>query len=256
MAQPGENGRWYESCSKSHLLLLFSVAWEKANGEVFLVLATIGIIGNLNYGEVGMKSCQRFLRTVRRLLNRRFQATPLTSRLPLLELLETRDVPSPFPSLSPAEPYAWYLINTMRANPPKFADQLEGLYRNTLKRAQGLSASDPVWTDLRRDIDNSKQKDHFWQALALMRAQPPLGPLAWEDRLGRISDEHNSWMKTHAWAHSWWNGPNPNPYPTDDAHMPGYPSPESRATTTQSIRTCSRSQAPRPTGAPDPGPKT
>jgi hypothetical protein len=34
MAQPGENGRWHESCLKSHLLLLFPDVWEKGK-ELF-----------------------------------------------------------------------------------------------------------------------------------------------------------------------------------------------------------------------------
>jgi hypothetical protein len=124
-------------------------------------------------------------------------------------------------STSPHEIYAWSIVNEMRENPPRFADELEGLYRNTIREAHGVKASDPVWTDLRRVI-NDKNTAHFWEALELMRKQPRLGPLAWEDDLEQRSQDHNTWMESHCYGHSWWYS---NPKPGCDGKMPGLSQP-------------------------------
>jgi hypothetical protein len=108
------------------------------------------------------------------------------------------------------EAYAWYVVNEMRQDPSKFADELEALYRNT-GGGHGYAASDPVWTDLRNEINRASHKEHFEQALSLLRTQPRLGPLAWEDRLEQLAQEHNTWMWTHAYAHSWFGGSDPKP---------------------------------------------
>jgi hypothetical protein len=121
-------------------------------------------------------------------------------------------------SASAMEVYAWAIINEMRADPPKFANELDGLYRNTLSQAHGVSASDPVWTDLRDMINRSKYPKHFQEALALMRTQPRLGPLAWSDDLELISQGHNDWMETHCYAHSHYEGQTPG---TDCTKLPG-----------------------------------
>ena len=138
--------------------------------------------------------------------------------LPQVEGLETRVVLS----MSATEAYGWYILNVMRANPAQFANELEGLYRGTLSQGHGVSSSDPVWVDLRKQINSAPHKEHFWQALALMRTQQPLGPLAWSDRLDQISEEHNAWMTTHAYAHSYYPG---NPPPTSAGSLPGFKQP-------------------------------
>ncbi|MCA8995683.1 MAG: DVUA0089 family protein [Planctomycetaceae bacterium] len=116
------------------------------------------------------------------------------------------------------EIYAWNIVNVMRENPSRFADQLEGMYRGTINSAHGYSKSDPIWTDLRDDIRNGSHPEHFWEALALMRAQPNLGPLAWMDSLEQRSVDHNRWMETHCYAHS---GDDPECF----ARMPGFNQP-------------------------------
>lgn len=138
--------------------------------------------------------------------------------LPRVEGLETRVVLS----MSATEAYGWYILNVMRANPAQFANELEGLYKGTISQAHGVSSSDPVWVDLRKQIDGAPYKEHFWQALALLRAQQPLGPLAWSDRLEQISTEHNDWMTTHTYAHSYYPG---NPPPQSSGTLPGFKQP-------------------------------
>jgi len=124
--------------------------------------------------------------------------------------------------MSAPEAYGWYVVNQMRADPPKFANELEGLYKGTITSGHGVLSSDPVWTDLRATINGSAYKEHFAQAISLLRGQPKLGPLAWEDRLDTISEEHNTWMQTHAYAHSYYNTPGNSP-PTSNGLLSGYP---------------------------------
>lgn len=129
------------------------------------------------------------------------------------------------PTLSSAEVYGWSVVNRMRADPPKFADELENLYWNrpvTAATAHGVANTDPVWTDIRQTINNGGNPNNFWLALELMRAQPKLGPLGWDVQLEQISDDHNAWVASHAFAHSWWNDPPSNPQPTGFP-LPGLP---------------------------------
>ena len=102
-----------------------------------------------------------------------------SSRRPArFEALESRELLS----TSGYEAYAWSVVNEMRADPPAFADTLERAYRDNFSSAHGYSSNDPVWDDLREDIDGGNTS-HFWAALDLMRDQPRLGPLAWSSRL-------------------------------------------------------------------------
>jgi hypothetical protein len=136
-----------------------------------------------------------------------------------LECLEPRALLS---ATTAYEIYAWSLINQMRENPKTFADEIDGLYRNTLSSGHGVLASDPVWTDLRQMINTSHYPQHYGEALALMRVQPPLGPLAWEYPLETISYEHNLWMTTHCYAHSYYPGGTPSEC---FGNLPGYSQP-------------------------------
>lgn len=109
--------------------------------------------------------------------------------------------------MSSSEAYAWTILNTMRADPVKFANDLEGMYKRTISSAHGYSVNDPIWKDIREGIANSRHKEpRFNMALTLLRAQPRLGPLAWEDRLETMSDEHNTWMRNYGYTHSLFDG--------------------------------------------------
>ncbi len=141
--------------------------------------------------------------------------SPSSSATPGFEALEPRTMMS---ATSWTEAYAWYIVNEMRSDPAGFADELEGLYNGTIAEAHGYTPDDPVWTDIRNMIDNSRNPQHFQEALDLLRAQPALGPLGLEDRLAVVADEHNDWMQTHCYSHSYYEGS--STYPECSATLP------------------------------------
>ena len=137
---------------------------------------------------------------------------------PTLEALEERLVLT----ASAADIYAWDLVNQMRADPTRFAAELQGMIDRTAASAHGYGVDDPVWQDLRASLDGNSTPGNTADALALLRAQPNLGPLAYEDRLATISEQHNDWMATHCFAHSWYEG---NSFPGCAFGLPGLPQP-------------------------------
>jgi uncharacterized protein YkwD len=106
------------------------------------------------------------------------------------------------------EASAWVLINTMRANPTAFADNLQGLVNGTVNSAFGLSKTDPVIADLKAMINNASAPANYTAALALMRATPAAGPLAWDETLENHAGSHNDWMKTNGFEHTGVNSGN------------------------------------------------
>lgn len=124
-------------------------------------------------------------------------APPAPQRQLTVERLEEREV------LSVYEDYAVHIINYMRANPTRFANEIDSMVRRTGAAAHGYLSNDPVWEDLRWSVQNGRNPQHYGQSLTLMRAQPNLGPLAPSDRLEAISAGHNAWMSANGtYAHS------------------------------------------------------
>jgi len=74
-----------------------------------------------------------------------------------------------------------------------------------------------------RGFKRSRYEGGSREAISLLRGQPKLGPLAWEDRLDTISEEHNTWMQTHAYAHSYYNTPG-NSIPGNRIYLFGWDS--------------------------------
>ena len=111
------------------------------------------------------------------------------------------------------EAYAWVLINTLRQDPPAFADNLQGLINNTVNSAFGFSKTDPVIADLRAMKNNGSQSNYA-ASLDLMRGTMPRGPLAWDELLEDRAGDHNEWMKDHGFSHTGQTG---------GPSLPGYP---------------------------------
>ena len=99
------------------------------------------------------------------------------------------------------EAHAWVLINTLRQDPPAFADDLQGLINNTVNSAFGFSKSDPVIADLRA-LKAGGSQANYAAALDLMRGTTPRGPLAWDELLEDRAGGHNEWMKDHGFSHT------------------------------------------------------
>jgi hypothetical protein len=100
------------------------------------------------------------------------------------------------------EAYSWVLINTLRANPGAFADNLQGLVNGTVPSAFGFSRSDPVVADLKGLISRATHPANYAAALDLMHVTPAAGPLAWDGVLEQRANVHNDWMKANGFAHT------------------------------------------------------
>ena len=114
----------------------------------------------------------------------------------------------------PVVVYTWQFINEMRANPSRFADEVQALYDGKPGTYQGYAATDPVWTDIRKDIDrkNTDRKHidginpaNAWSlaaTLGFLRSQPNLPAYSLQDDLSAQAAAHVSWMEQHGYAHS------------------------------------------------------
>jgi len=114
---------------------------------------------------------------------------------------EDRLVPAVAIDTAP-DAYAWTLVNTLRQNPTKFADNIQGLVNGTVASAFGISQSDPVIADLKAIISNAAVPSNYAASLSLMRSTPAAGPLAWDETLENRADIHTDWMKTDGFAHT------------------------------------------------------
>lgn len=114
---------------------------------------------------------------------------------------ETRLVPAAAID-SPHETYGWVLINTLRQNPSAFADNIQGLVAGTVNAAFGFPKADPVVTDLKAMFGRATSPTNYGAALALLRATPGTGPLAWDEVLEGRAASHVAWMKVNGFAHT------------------------------------------------------
>lgn len=119
-----------------------------------------------------------------------------------VERLEDKVVPTA--GIDPVEVYSWQIINAMRSNPSRFADEIQALHSGAAGTYQGYSASDPVWTELRKDIDTNQGANGWSLAgmLAFLRAQPKLPPLLLQEDLTAQAFNHTEWMKAHGYGHT------------------------------------------------------
>src|SRR5262245_12972534 len=86
---------------------------------------------------------------------------PLRSVALAAEQLEDRVTPA---ALNAYEASALQIINQLRANPASFAADLELLYRGgSYQSPTGYAANDPIWTDLRAEI-NSAESRSAWRS--------------------------------------------------------------------------------------------
>ncbi|MBO0697330.1 MAG: hypothetical protein J2P46_02945 [Zavarzinella sp.] len=121
----------------------------------------------------------------------------------VLRVQECEDRLAPSAAIASSyEAYSWVLINTLRANPGAFADNLQGLANGTVSSAFGFSKSDPVVADLKALVNRATHPGNYAASLALMRATPAAGPLAWDDQLAFQAGLHNNWMKANGFAHT------------------------------------------------------
>src|SRR4051794_549222 len=106
---------------------------------------------------------------------------------PRVEGLEERATPA---AMNAYETYALQIINQLRANPGAFAADLKQLYLGgTYRSPTGVRADDPVWTDLRAEI-NFAQANGFWRSgfsgggtntfMIVASALRPQAPLAFD----------------------------------------------------------------------------
>jgi hypothetical protein len=100
------------------------------------------------------------------------------------------------------EIYGWALVNTLRANPSAFADNIQGLVNGATNSAFGFSKTDPVLTDLKAMIDRATYPANYRASLALMRTTPNAGPLAWDETLESRARAHVDWMKVNGFTHT------------------------------------------------------
>jgi hypothetical protein len=106
--------------------------------------------------------------------------------------------------IDPVEVYSWQLINTMRADPAGFAADIQALHDGAPGTYHGYSASDPVWTDIRKEIDQG-QGENGWSlaaTLSFLRAQPKLPAYLLQEDLTTAAFDHTEWMKAHGFAHT------------------------------------------------------
>jgi hypothetical protein len=103
---------------------------------------------------------------------------------------------------SACETYAWALVNTLRANPSAFADDVQGLVNGTVDSALGVAKTDPVVSDLKGMVGRATYPANYSAALARMRTTPGAGPLAWDETLENRAGQHVEWMKVNGFAHT------------------------------------------------------
>lgn len=121
----------------------------------------------------------------------------------VLRVWELEDRLTPAVAIDSAfETYGWALINTLRANPSAFADNVQGLVNGSVTSALGYATTDPVITDLKAMISRATHPSNYKAALALMRATPAAGPLAWDNTLANRAKDHVDWMKANGFAHT------------------------------------------------------
>ncbi|QGJ71473.1 Hypothetical protein PBC10988_31780 [Planctomycetales bacterium 10988] len=123
-----------------------------------------------------------------------------------LEALEPRLALSapPSPGLSEYEIHSWQVINYMREDPNRFANELVALYNGTATNAHGYAGSDPVWTDIRERINlgNGNNGWTFNDMLNFLAAQPSLDPLYLQADISQEAYNHVVWMSQHGFAHT------------------------------------------------------
>lgn len=128
----------------------------------------------------------------------------------VLRVWELEDRLTPAVAIDTAyETYGWALVNTLRANPPAFADNVQGLVDSTVNSALGYAKADPVVTDLKAMISRATHPSNYAAALALMRATPSAGPLAWDETLANQAGIHVDWMKVNGFSHTGETGHRP-----------------------------------------------
>ncbi len=125
------------------------------------------------------------------------------------ESLEDRVTPA---ALTAYEVDALQVINQLRENPAAFANDLRLLYLGgAYQSATGYAATDPIWTDLRAQI-NSAQASSSWRSgftstgtntfLSVASAFPARFPLAWDAAMQDGAIGHDLWMYANVYAHS------------------------------------------------------
>jgi hypothetical protein len=121
----------------------------------------------------------------------------------VLRVQEFEDRLTPAVAIDSApEAYSWVLINTLRQNPTAFANNIQGLVNGTVSSAFGFSNADPVVTDLKGLVNRATNPANYAASLALMRATPGTGPLAWDETLEARAGSHVDWMKVNGFAHT------------------------------------------------------
>src|SRR5262245_39446245 len=100
----------------------------------------------------------------------------------VLHVREFEDRLTPAVAIDSAhETYAWAIINQLRQNPTAFANNIQGLVNGTQNLAFGYSKADPAVTDLRAMINRASNPTNYLASLAMLRATPAAGPLAWDE---------------------------------------------------------------------------
>jgi Cysteine-rich secretory protein family len=125
----------------------------------------------------------------------------------VLRLQDFEDRITPAVAIDSAyETYGWVLVNTLRQNPSAFANNIQGLINGSVNSALGFSKTDPVVTDLKGMVNRATNPANYGASLALMRATPSAGPLAWDDTLEDSARAHVNWMKLNGFAHTGMTG--------------------------------------------------
>ncbi len=137
--------------------------------------------------------------------------SPRRTRLEF-DALEDRVTPA---AMSAYEVDALLLVNQLRANPAAFANDLKQLYLGgSYQSPSGYAANDPVWTDLRSDINNAQSTTNWRSGFTTTGANTFLSvasglavqpPLAWDSTMQDGAAGHGQWMYTNAYAHSVFN---------------------------------------------------
>jgi hypothetical protein len=171
-----------------------------------------------------------------RLFSRRAETRAIrertTARVRLnAEQLEDRVTPA---AMTAYEVSALNVINQMRANPATFANDLRQLYLGgSYQSPTGYAASDPIWTDLRAQI-NESESTSSWRSgftstgantfLTVASALAARAPLAWDAAVQDGSVGHDQWMFTNMYAHSVFTaGQAPTPSEFASNPIPGIP---------------------------------
>src|SRR4051812_47214161 len=150
---------------------------------------------------------------------------------PAVESLEERALPA---VMNAYETYALQIINKLRENPAAFAADLKQLYLGgSYQSPTGVRANDPVWADLRDEI-NVAQANSSWRSgfttsgantfMSFAATLPSLPPLAWDPALQDGAIGHNQWMFSNFYTHSvFTQGQAPPPGESPAAPIPGIP---------------------------------